>query len=112
MSKSAILLLAMAMYDTYCHSVGGKAFNGDPLPKPEEFFNDETKAKQAGGWLAAAEVAKKMLTPEEDNDPAIYILDKSGQLHLLGDLPAYEVVPPSETACIGTKQEIKEYEID
>jgi hypothetical protein len=25
--------LAMKMYDDYCHVVGGKAFNGDNLPK-------------------------------------------------------------------------------
>lgn len=52
-----ILGLAMAMYDTYCESVGGKAFNGDPLPNSSEFFNDPTKQKQAKGWLDAAKAA-------------------------------------------------------
>lgn len=49
--------LAMKMYDGYCEAVGGKAFNGDPIPSSEEFFNDETKAKQAGAWIRAACIA-------------------------------------------------------
>lgn len=51
------LTLAKRMYDTYCEKVGGKAFNGDPLPGSEEFFADETKKKQSDAWLAAADVA-------------------------------------------------------
>jgi len=46
--------LARRLYDVYCEAVGGKAFNGDPLPKSEEFFNDESKRKQANAWLAAS----------------------------------------------------------
>lgn len=45
------------MYDVYCEAVGGKAFNGDDLPKAGEFFNDESKKKQATAWLKAAEHA-------------------------------------------------------
>ena len=29
---------ARAMYDAYCDAVGGKAWNGQPLPKSGEFF--------------------------------------------------------------------------
>lgn len=46
--------LARQMYDTYCEAVGGKAFNGDPLPGSEEFFKDPSKQKQADAWRAAA----------------------------------------------------------
>ena len=49
--------LAKLMYDGYCEAVGGKAFNGDPLPKSNEFFEDETKQKQANAWIKAACIA-------------------------------------------------------
>lgn len=48
------LSLAKLMYNNYCASVGGKAFNGDPLPEADEFFSDETKKKQSDAWLSAA----------------------------------------------------------
>lgn len=51
------LELAYIMYDTYCEAVGGKAFNGDPLPGSKEFFSDESKSKQSKAWIATAEVA-------------------------------------------------------
>ena len=43
--------LARKMYDNYRVSVGGKAWNGDVLPKSDEFFDDATKSKQAYGLL-------------------------------------------------------------
>lgn len=49
------------MYDAYCEKVGGKAFNGDPLPKSEEFFADKTKEKQVNAWISAADVALELL---------------------------------------------------
>lgn len=49
--------LAKLMYDDYCEAVGGKAFNGDPLPNSREFFNDESKKKQSNAWLVCAETA-------------------------------------------------------
>jgi hypothetical protein len=48
-------IAAKIAYDTYCHAVGGKAFNGDPLPSWEDFSADPKKQPQANGWLAAAE---------------------------------------------------------
>lgn len=53
--------LAMAMYDEYCASVGGKAYDGRPLPTAKEFFNDDTKARQARGWMAAASKALQLI---------------------------------------------------
>lgn len=50
--------LAKKMYDAYCEAVGGKAFNGDPLPTSQEFFSDPNKQKQAEDWQKAAEVAE------------------------------------------------------
>lgn len=45
--------LAREFYDAYCSAVGGKAFNGDPLPPASEFFEDEAKSKQANAYRAA-----------------------------------------------------------
>lgn len=49
--------LAGAFYTIYCHSVGGKAFNGDPLPKWSAFVADPSAEKQARGWLEVARQA-------------------------------------------------------
>lgn len=47
--------LAREAYDIYCAAVGGKAWNGQPLPTAAEFFEDATKTTQADGWRAVAE---------------------------------------------------------
>lgn len=49
--------LAGKMYDKYCQSVGGKAFNGDALPNWKTFQADTTKLKQSNAWVEAADVA-------------------------------------------------------
>ena len=49
--------LAGVLYTRYCEAVGGKAFNGDPLPSWAEFRADPAKQKQALAWIAAAEAA-------------------------------------------------------
>jgi transcriptional regulator of met regulon len=53
--------LACELYDIYCEAVGGKAFNGDPLPKSEEFFKDTSKEKQANAWRKTAMAAMVLL---------------------------------------------------
>lgn len=53
--------LAHKLYDEYCHTVGGKAFNGEDLPKAKQFFADESKQKQADGWRSVAKLAYKYL---------------------------------------------------
>ena len=55
--------LAPKLYDDYCEAVGGKAFNGDDLPKSEEFFADESKQKQANAWRKVAASAMDSLDP-------------------------------------------------
>lgn len=42
------------LYKKYSEVVGGKAFNGDPLPDWKEFSADPAKQKQVAGWIAAA----------------------------------------------------------
>ena len=49
--------LAGHLYETYCKEVGGKAFNGDPLPKWPEFRADANKKKQSDAWVATARAA-------------------------------------------------------
>jgi len=56
-----IVALAGHMYSAYCNAVGGKAFNGDPLPDWATFSSDPTKAKQSDGWIAAANAARNWL---------------------------------------------------
>ena len=45
---------AIELYDIYTAAVGGKAWNGDPLPCGKHFMSDPTKQKQADGWRAVA----------------------------------------------------------
>lgn len=51
------IVLAKIMYHKYCEEVGGKAFNGDPLPKSDVFFADPAKQKQANAWIATAKAS-------------------------------------------------------
>lgn len=56
-----IIDLAEHLYRTYCVSVGGKAFNGDPLPDWKTFSADPTKEKQVKAWIATANAARNWL---------------------------------------------------
>ena len=47
------------LYTAYCAAVGGKAFNGDPLPSWENFSKDQSKTAQARAWVAVAFLASK-----------------------------------------------------
>ena len=42
------------LYEVYCQAVGGKAFNGDPLPNWETFRNDPNKKVQSDAWVQVA----------------------------------------------------------
>lgn len=53
--------LAQILYEGYCLAVGGKAFNGDDLPKWEAFRADQSKLVQSNGWMTVAELAKVSL---------------------------------------------------
>lgn len=59
--KVAISLEAVAgtLYEVYCAAVGGKAFNGDPLPKWAEFRTDPAKRKQSDAWVLVAKVSEQ-----------------------------------------------------
>lgn len=60
--------IANRCYTEYCEQVGGKAFNGDPLPKWEEFQADPAKAKQVAGWYQVARLsgAKSAAVPTDE----------------------------------------------
>ena len=53
--------VAEKLYEKYCESVGGVAFNGDKLPTWEEFSKDPSKKKQSDAWLKVAEEAINIL---------------------------------------------------
>ncbi len=52
------LQLAAKLYEAYSQAVGGKAFNGDPLPTWEHFRADPNKRLQGEAWLKVADVAR------------------------------------------------------
>lgn len=52
--------LAGQFYAVYCAAVGGKAFNGDPLPDWETFRADESKKVQSDAWVRVAETAQEL----------------------------------------------------
>lgn len=54
--------LAGILYETYCRKVGGKAFNGDPLPDWNTFRGDPAKTKQSDAWVATAAIAQETIT--------------------------------------------------
>jgi hypothetical protein len=47
--------IADALYTTYCQAVGGKAFNGDPLPDWQTFRRDPAKQVQSEAWIKVAQ---------------------------------------------------------
>lgn len=57
LTKEEITQFAGDLYEAYNEAVGGKAFNGDPLPSWEKFRSDPIKRKQADAWERVAEVA-------------------------------------------------------
>lgn len=57
------------LYTTYCRAVGGKAFNGDPLPDWKTFRADPTKQKQSDAWLETARVAMQAQSFFQSNEP-------------------------------------------
>ena len=55
MASDPITEKAIELYDIYTAAVGGKAYDGRPLPTGAEFINDPAKQVQANGWRAVAE---------------------------------------------------------
>jgi hypothetical protein len=55
---------AELLYNEYCMCVGGKSFDGKPLPSWEEFRADPTKQKQSDAWYMVALRAGAMLGQE------------------------------------------------
>lgn len=46
--------LAGHLYQTYCEMVGGKAYDGKPLPDWETFRADPAKQVQSNAWVRVA----------------------------------------------------------
>ena len=49
--------MAARLYTIYCRSVGGKAYDGKPLPPWSEFGKDTNKFAQSNAWRAVAREA-------------------------------------------------------
>ncbi len=64
---------AIELYDIYTAAVGGKAFNGAPLPCGKDFMSDPTKQKQADGWRAVAAHVLGAAAPAEQRTYRIVI---------------------------------------
>ena len=77
-SESKPWSLAGFLYEQYCAAVGGKAFNGDPLPSWEEFSKDPAKQLQADAWRSLEQHVT--FRPAEGRDPAP--MEKSGFVFL------------------------------
>lgn len=64
--------IAQRLYEVYCQSVGGKAFNGDALPTWEVFSADPGKQLQADAWRSVAaniDHAKSIGEANAERDP-------------------------------------------
>lgn len=55
--------LAGKLYTVYCAAVGGKAYDGKPLPAWQEFRSDPTKKVQSDAWVAVARAVKNDAAP-------------------------------------------------
>lgn len=52
--------IAEQLYDEYCKTVGGKAWDGKPLPDWRTFRNDPVKLVQVQGWINVARKAQEI----------------------------------------------------
>ena len=64
---------AIELYDIYTAAVGGKAFNGAPLPCGKDFMSDPAKQKQADAWRAVAAHVLGAAAPVEQHTYRIAI---------------------------------------
>lgn len=90
--------LARAMYDTYCEAVGGKAWNGQPLPGSGEFFADPAKKVQADGWRAAAATATDHINRKEHTMTEEQKNEVKGKVHDAATTGAQKAAAAAKTA--------------
>jgi hypothetical protein len=83
-------VLAKELYTLYCEHVGGKAWNGDPLPTWAQFYSHAKKSKQATGWVAVAARAIQRLSarkPQEGNTRTV----RCGECGAIYQKPRYDL---------------------
>lgn len=56
-----VIKIAEQIYEAYRNAVGGKTFNGDPLPDWKTFAADPKKEKQRDAWIASANAARNWI---------------------------------------------------
>jgi hypothetical protein len=102
---------ATLLYTTYSAEVGGKAFNGDPLPDWQTFSNDPTKTKQAQAWERAAGALLVAITLEEVPGQ-FHVMDVLSQADMLCNqiekLPASEQQTDLSIAAAKVRQQISD----
>lgn len=49
--------LAELLYERYCEEVGGRAYDGMPLPNWKQFRSDPNKRVQSEAWVRVASMA-------------------------------------------------------
>lgn len=73
---------AIELYDVYTAAVGGKAYDGRPLPSGEEFMSDPAKQKQADAWRAVALYALGGDTEGMNFSTALWVLQQGFAVRL------------------------------
>lgn len=58
-------------YDTYCETVGGRAFNGDQLPPFDQDGDGPNRDHIRAGWIAAALAVAEDVLVRPPSDGAI-----------------------------------------
>lgn len=93
--------LAKLAYETYCKAVGGKAFNGDPLPDWETMKKDEKKQLQVQGWIKAARAVGDRVI-KTIPEVAKVVVKKLSEGAVAGVPPRVRTLPEGQrTTCCG-----------
>lgn len=71
---------AKVAWDAYKEAVGGKTYNGDPMPTWEELCKDETKARIVKAWEIAGRAVWKLAKLDNTHE-----IIKSGHAGCLPD---------------------------
>lgn len=102
--------LGKTAWDAYSASVGGKAFNGDPLPAWDVMCKDEKKTQLVTAWKragrAVASLVERKMPAPPSFQPYAAVSAPSGRVPSSG--PAISSMPPptrtlaKRTLCCGS----------
>lgn len=95
--------LGKLAWDTYSKAVGGKAFNGDPLPTWEDMKKDDKKQNLVEAWKKTAKaVADRVIKsiPKVASQVVAEAVAANATFHP-GDLPPATLKLLARTTCCG-----------